>query len=104
MAPLDLICAIADFLVCALRETYLTCILMYLVVLHLCLQTLVPLMLRHLVPKKKDYAGSDNTPSIIKGGGMRFKTQPPTRNIRNLMWIRGIARRSTPVPPLWIEL
>ena len=28
-------------------------------------------------PEKKDYAGNDNAPSIINGGGMHFKMQPP---------------------------
>jgi len=50
--------------------------------------------------KRKDSAGSDDTASIIKGGGYlgaRTSRHPPTEQIikKRLMWVRGVVCRST---------
>ena len=53
---------------------------------------------------RKDSAGSDDTASMIKGGGyIGARTrQPPTAqtNKKKLMWVRGVVCRSHPDPNL----
>ena len=50
--------------------------------------------------EKKDSAGSDDTASMIKGGGyLGARTrQPPTAQTiikKSMMWVRGVVCRST---------
>ena len=49
--------------------------------------------------KRKDSAGSDDTASMIKGGGYlgaRTRQPPTAQTIRyDLMWVRGVVCRST---------
>ena len=56
--------------------------------------------------KRKNSAGSDDTASMIKGGGyLGARTrQPPTAQTitKKLMWIRGVVCRSTRTPSLTV--
>ena len=48
--------------------------------------------------KKKNYAGSDDTASMIMGGGYvgaRTRQPPTAQTIQKLMWVRGVVCRST---------
>ena len=56
--------------------------------------------------KKKDSVGSNDTASMIKGGGyLGARTrQPPTAQtiIKKLMWVRGVVCRSTQTQTLTV--
>jgi len=48
--------------------------------------------------KRKDSAGSDDTASMIMGGGYlgaRTRQSPTAQTIQKLMWVRGVVCRST---------
>jgi hypothetical protein len=55
--------------------------------------------LGYLQKKRKDSAGSDDTASMIKGGGYlgaRTRQLPTAQaNKKKLMWVRGVVCRST---------
>jgi len=56
-------------------------------------------LLKRKEKKREDFAGSDATASMIKGGGcLGARTrQPPTAQtiIKKLMWVRGVVCRRT---------
>ena len=61
---------------------------------------------RDVTKKRKDSAGSDDTASMIKGGGyLGARTrQPPTAQTitKKLMWVRGVVCRSTQTQTLTV--
>jgi hypothetical protein len=55
--------------------------------------------------KRKDSAGSDDTASMIKGGGyVGARTRQPSThaNITKLMWVRGVVCHSTQTQTLTV--